>query len=128
MEHENYVLDKKEKTFLERSKALEKEQNVWASYNKWDLWQAKQNAEEKRENVESKKKRIEENEKMRAMQMGCHDKSKERAIFEMSNADKFENCRVFKREGMAYFREGQFYRSCASFRKITVYLAYVGVF
>ena len=35
---------------------------------------------------------------------------------------------VFKREGMDYFTEGQFYRSCASFRKITVYLAYVGVF
>ena len=44
--------------------------------------------------VESKRKRMEENEKMRAMQMGCHDKSKERAIFEMSNEDKFENCRV----------------------------------
>ena len=126
LEHENYVLDKKERNFEERSKALEEKdcENIWASYNKWDLWQAKQNAEEKRERVESKRKRMEESEKMRAMQMGCHDKSKERAIFEMSNEDKFETCRVFKREGMVYYTEGQFYRSCASFRKITVYLAY----
>ena len=100
------------------------QQNLWDSYNKWDIWQEKQNADEQREQVESKRKKMEETEKARAMQMGCHDKSKERAIFEMSNEDKFESCRVFKREGIAYFREGQFFRACASFRKITVYLAY----
>jgi len=87
------------------------QQNLWDSYNKWDIWQEKQNADEQREQVESKRKKMEETEKARAMQMGCHDKSKERAIFEMSNEDKFESCRVFKREGMTYFREGQFFRA-----------------
>ncbi len=127
LEHEDYVLDKKEKSYTKREKKLVEESSktdLFDSYKKWDLWQAKKNAEDRREEVESKRKSMEEVERQRAMQMGCHDKSKERAIFEMSNEEKFENCRIFKTEGMTYFREGQFFRSCASFRKITVYLTY----
>lgn len=131
LEHEDFVLDKKKEAILKRKKELDDTNNerkddlIWNSYSKWDVWEAERAEKDRREAVESKRKSMEAAAKDRAsMMMGCHDKSKERAVFELSTAKKFEACRRFKKEGAAFFEEGQFFRSAAAYRKILVYLNY----
>ena len=131
IEHHDFVLEKKITT-LKRKKdkaeqnasSVESKDVVWNSYAKWDIWDAEKCAENQREEIESRKQRMKNANKERAMQMGCHDKSRERAIFELSTKKKLAACRRFKREGAAYFEEGQFFRSAAAYRRVLIYLNY----
>lgn len=139
LEHQQFLLNRKTAATAKRLQTKAKDaksdiltdeqknegrKDLWASYNKWDIWQTERNYEDKRAEIGAKESVMEEAMKQRAMQMGCHDKSKERAVFELSTEKKLAACRSFQREGRTYYREGQFFRAAAAYRKVIVYLNY----
>ena len=88
------------------------------NYNKWTSWQRELDQAETVERVRLKAQRKRDKMDHLKHMTCCSDHSEEQRIFDMSPKEQLVECDGFKREGMLFYSEGQFFRVCCEYVRL----------